>query len=275
VRAERFLGSDPTPGDLAEADDLLRGLREVVLLLVEARGDLEPQLAADGVWTGPAATPLAEALGVLTTRLRALEDVAVDLARATEDWRRGFAARTDRTDELVEQMSRLAGRPDAQEGRDVVHRATEALAAEHDAAARRLRLAVEQAVVPLADHEPSDLAADLAGAGAALAGAVDAWVEQHAGEVAVAAAVLAEVSRLTRVVGALTGVVGDRDDVLDDEVTALARSGVGSHRLLGALRHVRAGAPARPLPRATFAGAGASGGPDLAERMHGRDHGTR
>ena len=268
MRPERFLGVDPTPGDLAETDDLLRGLREVVRLLVEARGELEPQLAADGLWTGPAATPLAEALGVLTTRLRALEDVVVDLARATEDWRRGFAARTDRTDELVEQMSRLAGRPDAQEGRDVVHRATEALAAEHDAAARRLRLAVEQAVVPLADHEPSDLAADLAGA-------VAAWVEKHAGEVAVAAAVLAEVSRLTRVVGALTGVVGDPDAVLDDEVTALARSGVGSHRLLGALRHVRAGAPARPLPRATFAGAGAAGSSDLAERMHGRDHGTR
>ncbi len=278
MRPERFLGTDPTPGDLAETDDLLRGLREVVRLLVEARGELEPQLAADGLWTGPAAAPLAAALGLLSARLRALEDVAVDLARATEDWRQGFAARTDRTDELVEQMSRLAGGSDSDGRRDVVLRATEVLAADHDEAARRLRLAVEQALAPLADHDPSDLAVDLARAVDELAAAVGAWVDEQAAEVATAAVALAEVSRLTRVVGALVGVVVDGEAVLEDgrlepEVAALARSGAGAHRLLGALRRVRVGGSVLPLPRATFASTGAGRTSGLADRLHGRDHG--
>ena len=38
MRPERVLGTDPTPGDLAEAEAALGALREVVRLLVDARG---------------------------------------------------------------------------------------------------------------------------------------------------------------------------------------------------------------------------------------------
>ena len=117
MRPERFLGVDPTPGDLAETDAVMGALREVVRMLVESRGRVDAQLSVDGVWSGPIAAPLSDALGALSRRLLVYEDAAADLARAVDEWRAGLAARSDRTLELVEQMSRLAGEDDADTAR--------------------------------------------------------------------------------------------------------------------------------------------------------------
>ncbi len=271
VRPERFLGADPTPGDLAETDAVMGALREVVRLLVESRGRVDAQLAADGVWSGPVAEPLSRALGALSRRLLAYEDAVAELARAVDEWRAGFADRTDRTVELVEQMSRLAGDDDSEGLRATVRAAADELARDHESAAATLRRAVDEVAGSLDGRDRLDLADELGHAAAALTVAVEQWVQEQAAEMAATAESLVQVAGLTRVVTELLGVTGlDRAPIEDDDVAAMASRGASAHRLLGALSRAWTDVAPTSLPIATFAVVGGSAGGVLADRVAGR-----
>ena len=205
MRPERFLGVDPTPGDLAETDAVMGALREVVRMLVESRGRVDAQLSVDGVWSGPIAAPLSDALGALSRRLLVYEDAAADLARAVDEWRAGLAARSDRTFELVEQMSRLAGEDDADTARATLRASVDELSRDHEAAAAVLRHRVDEAAGTLEGADALGLADDLGRAAAALTAAVDDWVQQQAVEMVATATSLVEVAGLTRVVAETSG----------------------------------------------------------------------
>ncbi len=268
---ERFLGLDPTPGDLAETDAVMGALREVVRMLVESRGRIDVLLAADGVWSGPVATPLSDALGALSRHLLVYEDAAADLARAVDEWRAGLAARTDRTHELVEQTTRLAGADDADTARAGVRAAVDELSRDHEAAAALLRRRVDEAAGSLDGADALGLADDLARAGAALSAAVEEWVQQQAVEMVSTATSLVQVAGLTRVVTELLGVTGlDRAPIETAGVAELAGTGAGAHRLLGALSRAWTDVAPTSLPIATFAVLGGSAGDVLADRVQGR-----
>ena len=271
MRPERFLGVDPTPGDLAETDAVMGALREVVRMLVESRGRVDAQLSVDGVWSGPIAQPLSDALGALSRRLLVYEDAAADLARAVDEWRAGLAARSDRTLELVEQMSRLAGEDDADTARATLRASVDELARDHEAAAAVLRRRVDEAAGTLEGADALGLADDLGRASAALTAAVDDWVQQQAVEMVATATSLVEVAGLTRVVTELLGVTGlDRAPIETAGVAEMASNGAGAHRLLGALSRAWTDVAPTSLPIATFAVVGGSAGDVLADRVQGR-----
>ena len=250
---------------------MLGALREVVRLLVDARGLVDAQLAADGVWSGPVAAPLADVLGRLSRRLVTYEDAAVDLARAVDDWRAGLAARVERTLELVERMSRLAGESDAEAARAAVRAAADELASDHAAAAAALRRQLDEVAATLEAAEPLALADELARAAGALARAVEDWVRAQAEEMTATATALVRVAGLTRVVTELLGVTGlDRAPIDDADVAELAGTAAGAHRLLGVLSRAWTDVAPTSLPIATFAVVGGSAAGVLTDRVQGR-----
>lgn len=274
MRPERFLGLDPAPGDLAGADVLLGALREVVRGLVEARGRVDAQLADDGVWSGPVAGPLADALGALSRRLRLYEDVVVDVARAVDGWRTGLASRTDRTAELVEQASRLGGEADepvAETRQQALRAAVAEVQDDHHAAAEQLARSLDEVRATLQGAEALRLADQVDHATEVLLATVEEWVVAQAAEVTATAASLVQVAGLTAVVSELVGVAGlDRVPLDDADVAEVAGRGAGAHRLLAALGRAWTDVAPTSLPIATFAVVGGSAGSVLTDRVQGR-----
>lgn len=274
MRPERFLGVDPAPGDLAGTDVLIASLREVVRELVEARGRIDAQLPADGVWSGPVAAPLTEAFVGLSRRLLLYEDVVVDVARAVDGWRAGLAARTDRTAELVEQASRLGGQgadAEAEGRRQALQMAVAEVQRDHEAAAQTLHRQLDEVRATLQVADALGLADQVDRAGDAVLAAVEEWVREQAAEVTATAESLVQVAGLTTVVTELVGVTGlDRAPLEGDGVAEVAGHGAGAHRLLAALGRAWTDVAPTSLPIATFAVVGGSAGSVLADRVQGR-----
>ena len=268
MNAERFLGTDPAPGDLDAVDRLARVLSSCVLALSESRRRVEHLVAADSIWQGPTVEPLCASLGALATHVRHLEDAVIGLSHALDTWRAGLAERQSQVAELVETMSQLAGETDADDRRAAVRAQAAQVAAEHTTDAAALLSAADTLAEVLARHaDEPDFATDLDRALTSLDTAVGEWVEEAAAELLATVQGIADTAGLTlaasQLVGLLEGRPGDAPAVAE-----VASHTTGSHRLQRALhRSWSALAPER-LPRATFAGL-TTAGDALVDRIRG------
>jgi hypothetical protein len=270
VRPERFLGSDPTPGDLGSVDRIAGALRTVVLALTGSRQKLESLVGPHSMWQGPMARPIVTAITDLAARLRAIEDATVDFAQAVEVWRTGLVARQQRRAELTEMVSQLAGRPDAEEQRQRIQAEVQRLATEHTTdGAMLIRAADTLAEVLIDADDESDLAADLDRGVVAVTVAVEEWIAESAAELIATAASLSDTAGLTTVVSQILGVVGDAAPDESDSVRQLASASAGAHRLRLALRRSWASLAPEELPTASFAPSGSSSRPAISDRLRG------
>ena len=270
MRPERFLGSDPTPGDLGSVDRVAGALRTVVLALTESRQKLEGLVGPHSLLQGPMARPIVDAVTELAAHLRSIEDAAVDFAQAVEVWRTGLASRQQRRAELTEQVSQLAGRPDAVEQRQRIQTDVQRLATEHLAdGAVLIRAADLLAEVLIDADDDADLAADLDRGVAAVMIAVDEWIAESAAELVATAQSLSDTAGLTTVVSQILGVVGDEAPDESESVRRLASMSAGAHRLRLALRRSWASMAPEDLPTATFAASGSTGRSAISERLGG------
>ncbi|MDQ3629557.1 MAG: hypothetical protein M3419_12255 [Actinomycetota bacterium] len=263
MRPERFLGSDPTPGDLAAVDRLAADLREVVIALSAARRHLDALVGPGSLWHGRDGRGLVEAVSDLARRLRVVEDAVVDLARALESWRTGLVQRQERTAALTEWMSQLSGSPDAEERRLALRAETAELAADHESDASSLASAAEALSLALTvtSDEP-DLAADLGRRLTALAEAVEQWMAAASQPLASAVRSVEDAADLTAAVSVLVGFDGE----VSQRAHAVGRLSTGAHRVELALQQSRAGTALPNLPRASFDRADVS----LAQRLRGQ-----
>jgi len=269
VRPERFLGSDPTPGDLGSVDRVAGALRTVVLALTGSRQRLEGLVGPHSMWQGPMSRPIVDAVTELAAHLRSIEDATVDFAQAVEVWRTGLAARQQRRAELTEQVSQLAGRPDAVDQRQRIQNDVQRLATEHLADGAVLIRAADLLAELLIDADDADLAADLDRGVAAVMIAVDEWIAESAAELVATAQSLSDTAGLTTVVSQILGVVGDEAPDESESVRRLASMSAGAHRLRLALRRSWASRAPEDLPAATFAASGSSSRPAISERLGG------
>jgi hypothetical protein len=270
VRPERFLGSDPTPGDLGSVDRIAAALRTVVLALTGSRHKLEALVGPHSMWQGPMARPIVTAITDLAARLRTIEDATVDFAQAVEGWRAGLVARQQRTAELTEMVSQLAGRPDAEEQRQRIQADVQRLATEHTTdGAVFIRAAESLAEVLIDADDESDLAADLDRGIGAVAVAVEEWIAESAAELIATAESLSDTAGLTTVVSQILGVVGDEAPDESETVRQLASVSAGAHRLRQALRRSWAQLAPEELPTASFAATGSSSRPVISDRLRG------
>ena len=270
MRPERFLGSDPTPGDLGSVDRVAGALRTVVLALTESRQKLKGLVGPHSLLQGPMARPIVDAVTELAAHLRSIEDATVDFAQAVEVWRTGLASRQQRRAELTEQVSQLAGRPDAVEQRQRIQTDVQRLATEHLAdGAVLIRAADLLAEVLIDADDAADLAADLDRGVAAVMIAVDEWIAESAAELVATAQSLSDTAGLTTVVSQILGVVGDEAPDESESVRRLASMSAGAHRLRLALRRSWASMAPEDLPTATFAASGSTGRPAISERLGG------
>ena len=269
MRPERFLGSDPTPGDLGSVDRIAGALRSVVLALTGSRQKLEALVDPHGMWQGPMARPIVTAITDLAARLRAIEDATVDFAQAVEVWRAGLVTRQQRTAELTETVSQLAGRPDAEEQQQRIRAEVQRLATEHTTDGAVLIRAADLLAEALIDDDESDLAADLDRGVAAVTIAVEEWIAESATELIATAESLSETAGLTTVVSQILGVVGDDAPDESDSVRQLASVSAGAHRLRLALRRSWASLAPEELPTASFAASGSSSRPAISDRLRG------
>lgn len=268
MRPERFLGSDPTPGDLDAVDRLAAGLREVVVALSASRRHLDALIGPTSPWQGAAGSGLVGAVGDMSGRLLSLEDAVVDFARVLAGWRAGLVLRQERTATLTEWMSQLSGRAGADERRETLRAEVVELAADHAVDAAALADAADTlslALTAVAD-EP-DLAIDLGRGLIALTEAVEQWVAE-AGEPLVSAVVsVDDAADLTAAVSVLVGFDGD----VSERAHEVAGLSTGAHRAELALQRHGAATSLPDLPRATFERAE----PPLAQRLRGRTDGGR
>ena len=270
MRPERFLGSDPTPGDLGSVDRIAGALRTVVLALTGSRQKLEALVGPHSMWQGPMARPIVVAVTDLAARLRAIEDATVDFARAVEAWRSGLVARQQRTAELTEMVSQLAGRPDAEEQRQRIQAEVQRLATEHTTDGTVLIRAADTLAEVLIDADDDiDLAADLDRGIGAVTVAVEEWIAESAAELVATADSLSDTAGLTTVVSQILGVVGDEAPDESESVRQLASVSAGAHRLRQALRRSWAQLAPEELPTATFAATGSSSRPAISDRLRG------
>ncbi len=262
MRPERFLGSDPTPGDLATVDRLAADLREVVIALSAGRRHLDALVGPGSLWHGREGRGLVEAVSDMSRRLRVVEDAVVDLARALESWRTGLVQRQERTASLTEWVSQLSGSPDADERRAALGAETSELAADHASDASSLADAAEALSLALTvtSDEP-DLAADLDRALSALAEAVEQWVAAAAQPLLSAVQSVDDAADLTAAVSVLVGFDGE----VSPQAHAVGRLSTGAHRVGLSLQHSGAGTALPDLPRASFERADFS----LAQRLRG------
>jgi len=270
VRPERFLGSDPTPGDLGSVDRVAGALRTVVLALTGSRQRLEGLVGPHSMWQGPMSRPIVDAVTELAARLRAFEDATVDFAQTVEVWRSGLAARQQRRAELTEQVSQLAGRPDAGEQRERIQADVQRLVTEHTAdGAVLIRAADLFAEALIEADDDADLAADLDRGVTAVLIAVEEWIAESAAELVATAQSLSDTAGLTTVVSQILGVVGDEAPDESESVRRLASMSAGAHRLRLALHRSWASLAPDDLPTATFAASESNGRPAISERLGG------
>jgi len=254
VRPERFLGTDPAPGDLGSVDRIGSSLRAVVLALAEGRLKIEAVVGPQSIWQGSVARPVVTALTDYAARLRAVEDAAVDFAQATETWRTGLVGRQQRRAELTETISQLAGRPDAEAERQRILVEVQQMVTEHTVAGAAMINASDTLAEVLADvDDDSDLAADLDRGVTAVMVAVDDWIAESAAELLATAESLSETAGLTTVVSQILGVAGDDAPDEAENVRRLASVSAGAHRLRLALRRSWASLAPDELPTASFA----------------------
>lgn len=270
MRPERFLGSDPAPGDLSSVDRIGGALRAVVLALAESRLKVEALVSPQSVWQGAVARPVVTALTDLTARLRALEDAAVDFAQALEAWRTGLVTRQQRRAELTERISQLAGRPDAEDERERVLAEVPRLAAEHAADGAALMAAADGLAEVLVDtDDDSELATDLDRGVNAVIVAVEDWIAESAAELIATAESLSDTAGLTTVVSQILGVAGDEVPDEVEGVRRLASVSAGAHRLRLALRRSWASLAPDQLPTASFAATGSNRRAAISDRLSG------
>jgi hypothetical protein len=270
VRPERFLGTDPAPGDLSSVDRVAGALRAVVLALAESRLRIEALVGPQSVWQGPVARPVVAALTDLMARLRAVEDATVDFAQAVESWRTGLVIRQQRRAELTETISQLAGRPDAEIERQRVLAEVQQMAAEHAASGATLMAAADGLAEVLADADDgSELASDLDRGVSAVSAAIEEWIAESASELVATAESLSDTAGLTTVVSQILGVVGDEAPDEVENVRRLASVSAGAHRLRLALRRSWASLAPEELPAASFAAAGSANPAAISDRLRG------
>lgn len=262
MRPERFLGSDPTPGDLAAVDLLATDLREVVIALSAGRRHLDALVGPGSLWHGREGRGLVEAVSDMSRRLRVVEDAVVDLARPLESWRTGLVQRQERTASLTEWMSQLSGSPDADERRTALRAETSELAADHELDAASLTDAAEALSLAMTViHDEPDLAADLERSLTALTEAVEQWVAAAAQPLLSAVQSVEDAADLTAAVSVLVGFDGE----VSPQAHAVGRSSTGAHRVQLALQQAGAATALPDLPRANFDRADVS----LAQRLRG------
>lgn len=269
MRPERFLGSDPAPGDLDSVDRVAGVLRSTVVALAGSRHALESLLGPHSLWHGPLVAPLTAAVAGLAARLRRLENAVVDFAHALDSWRTGLVSRQDAAAELTEAMSQLSGQADAAEQRAAVLAAARRLAAEHATDAAVLVNACDGLVEELAAAaSDGDLAADLDRALTSVGAAVEAWLAESAAELLATVRSLDETAGVTAVVSALLGIEAAEQGDRTEAVRLLTANATGSHRLQAALARSWVELAPELLPQASF---GSSGDPDgsLVERLRG------
>lgn len=277
MRPERFLGTDPAPGDLSSVDRVGGSLRAVVLALAEARLKVEAIVGPQSIWQGPIARPIVTTLTEFAARLRAVEDAVVDFAQAVETWRTGLVGRQQRRAELTETISQLAGRPDAEAERQRILVEVQQMVTEHTVGGTALISAADSLAEVLAEvDDDSDLAVDLDRGLTAVTVAVDEWIAESAAELLATAESLSETAGLTTVVSQILGVVGDEAPDEAENVRRLASVSAGAHRLRLALRRSWASLAPDELPAASFA-AGGQTPAAISDRLRGdtseSDHG--
>lgn len=269
MRPERFLGTDPSPGDLSSVDRIGGALRGIVLALTQSRQKVETLAGPQSIWQGPHARPLVSALTDMAARLRVLEDATVDFAQAVEAWRTGLVTRQQRTTELTETISQLAGRPEAEEERQRVIADAQALAAEHAADGVALMGAADRLAELLTDtDDEGELAAGLDRGVTAILVAVEEWIAESAAELIATAESLSDTASLTTVVSQILGVAGDEAPDEAENVRRLASVSAGAHRLRLALRRSWASLAPEELPAASFAETG-SRPAGISDRLQG------
>lgn len=279
MRPERFLGSDPAPGDLGSVDSVAGALRTVVRALAESRQRVEAVVGPRAVWHGALARPVVSSLTDLAARLRAIEDSVVDFARAVESWRTGLVVRQQRCSELTETVSRLAGRADAEPERQHVLAEVQRLAADHAVAGSRLIAAADGLAEVLADTDrDGDLAADLDRGVTVVLLAVERWIAESSAELLATAESVSDTADLTSVVFQLLGVAGDRPPDERENVRRLASRSAGAHRLRRTLGRSWTSLAPEALPAASFADGGSDRPAAIPDRLRGPpnpEHGGR
>ncbi|UYM05897.1 hypothetical protein [Solicola gregarius] len=238
MNPERFLGSDPTPGDLAAIDQVLGVVRDVVVVLAETRQRIDDVVGPESIWQGSEVEPIVDGMTRLSTRLRTVENSVAAFAGAWQEWRSGVANRQDATAELVEEMSQLAGVDDAEPRRADVRRRAAELAAGHEREAAGLVGACEDLIasVSVDRRDDEDLASALARGFGGLREAVDEWIRGVSDEVQRTTGELDDVADVTAVAPQLIGVGAPAGGITSDKAWEIAAKAPASYRLKEALR---------------------------------------
>lgn len=272
MNPDRFLGLDPTPGDLRAADEVTKVLRSCVVALSEGRRRVEHTARPDGLWQGAHAAAIVDTLTAYAGRLRALEDAVVDFLQAWQQWRHGIAGRQDETAALVEAVTQLVDGPvdSADPRREALLRQAGALRDRHQIAADQTGAAAEALIAATTvDQEGRNLPVDLQRGLLALEAAVEQWLAESAADLRRATETISSVTELTAVVPQLVGVAPGSD--ASPEALRIAAAAPGSHRLITALHRGTPERPAEELSDASFASEVRAEGA-LADRVRGAPH---
>lgn len=270
MNPERFLGSDPTPGDLAGIDQVLSTVRDVVVVLVETRQRIDAAIGPDSIWQGSEVEPIVDGMTAMSARLRTLEQAVVAFAGTWQEWRQGVAARQDATAELVEEMSQLAGIADVEPRREDVRRRAAALALRHEQEATELVGGCEDLIATVSAKPDDDVAAMLGRGFTGLREAVETWLREASDEVRRTTGELDDVADVTAVAPQLVGVGVGSDGISSARAWEIAAKAPASHRLQEVLRRDWSGTRTPTLRPASFAGrAVRSSGQAIADRIRG------
>lgn len=276
MNPERFLGSNPTPGDLMSIDEVVSVLRNVVVVLAETRQRIDEVVGPDSIWQGSEVEPIVDGMTTMSARLRTLESAVIAFAAAWQEWRAGVASRRDATAELVEEMSQLAGVDDAEPRREDVRRRAGELASRHQQGAADLVRASEDliAVVTVDRSDEQDLASTLSRGFNGLREAVDEWIREVSTQIGRTTGTLTDVTEVTAVVPQLVGVGAGSSGISSEKAWEIAAKAPASYRLQEALRRDWTDEP--ELPEATFDQAPRrSTGRAIADRIRGLAGGRR
>lgn len=270
MNPERFLGSDPTPGDLVGIDDVLSVVREVVVVLAETRQSIDAAIGPESIWQGSEVEPIVDGMSAMSTRLRTLEHSVVAFASAWQEWRQGVAARQDATAELVEEMSQLAGIDDAESRREDVRKRAAALATHHKQEATELVGACEDLIATVSTKHDDDVAAMLGRGFTGLREAVEVWLREASEEVRRTTGELEDVAEVTAVAPQLVGVGASADGISSEKAWQIAATSPASYRLQEILRRDWSTTAPRSLRPASFGERDVgSSGRTIAERLRG------
>ncbi|MGH3359318.1 MAG: hypothetical protein ACRDO7_10980 [Nocardioidaceae bacterium] len=275
MNPERFLGSDPSPGDLMCIDEVMSVLRDTVVVLTETRQRIDEVVGPESIWQGSEVEPIVGAMTSVAGRLRTLEAAVVAFAAAWQEWRAGVASRHDATAELVEEMSQLAGVADAEPRREDVRRRATDLAGRHQQGAADLVRASEDliAVVTVDRSGEQDLASTLNRGFTGLREAVDQWIKDVSKEIGRTTGTLDDVAEVTAVVPQLVGVGANASGISSQKAWEIAAKAPASYRLQEALR--RDWTSEQILPVASFdQSARRSPGRAIADRIRGLGRGS-